>query len=66
MLWVVALGLVSRSYGYDALVPSMASNLNRRQNLPAELAMSDFEGAGRAAQGLAGNRRRSMTWHTSW
>ena len=55
MLWAVALGLVSRSYGDNALVPLMVSNLNRLQNLLVEVAMSDFEGAARAAQGLAGN-----------
>jgi cytochrome c556 len=51
------LGLVSRSYGYNALVPFMVSNLNRLQNLLVELAMSDFEGVAQAAKGVAGNAK---------
>ena len=49
VLCVGALGMVSRSYGYNALVPLMISNLSRLQSLVVELAMSDFEGAARAA-----------------
>jgi hypothetical protein len=49
--------MVSRSYGYNALVPLMVSNLNRLQNLLVELAMSDFEGAAQAAKGIAGNAK---------
>jgi cytochrome c556 len=57
VLCVGALGMVSRSYGYNALVPLMVSNLNRLQNLLVELAMSDFEGAAQAAKGIAGNAK---------
>jgi hypothetical protein len=57
VLCVGALGMVSRSYGYNALVPLMVSNLYRLQNLLVELAMSDFEGAAQAAKGIAGNAK---------
>ena len=61
LLWLVlilgAMGLSSQSYGYNALVPLMISNLNRLQNLLVELAMSDFEGVAQAAKGIAGNAK---------
>jgi HPt (histidine-containing phosphotransfer) domain-containing protein len=52
-----AVGLSSQSYGYNALVLLMVSNLNRLQNLLVELAMSDFEGAAQAAKGIAGSAK---------
>ncbi|HXH14276.1 MAG TPA: cytochrome c [Alphaproteobacteria bacterium] len=57
MLCIGAIGLAPRSYGYNALVPLMISNLSRLQNLVVELAMSDFEGVAQAAKGLVGNAK---------
>lgn len=57
VLSVGAVGLSSQSYGYNALVPLMVSNLKRLQNLLVELAMSDFEGAAEAAKGISGNAK---------
>jgi hypothetical protein len=52
-----AIGLSSQSYGYNAFVPFMVSNLNRLQKLLVERAMSDFDGAVQAAKGIAGNAK---------
>lgn len=56
-LSIGAIGLSPHTYGYNALVPLMVSNLNRLQNLLVELAMSDFEGAAQVAKSIAGNAK---------
>jgi hypothetical protein len=42
VLSIGAVGLSSQSYGYNALVPLMVSNLNRLQNLLVELGHVGF------------------------